>query len=41
MDGITSAINGIADATPLTALIAGVATSGLALAAYIGVVRYL
>ncbi|MEU9473905.1 CPBP family intramembrane glutamic endopeptidase [Streptomyces avermitilis] len=41
VDGITSAINGIADATPLTALIAGVATSGLALAAYIGLVRYL
>lgn len=34
-------INGIADATPSTALIAGVATSGLALSAYTWLVRYL
>ncbi|MFF1443464.1 hypothetical protein [Streptomyces sp. NPDC058295] len=39
--GITSMINGIADATPSTALIAGVATSGLALSAYTWLVRYL
>ncbi|NGO13547.1 CPBP family intramembrane metalloprotease [Streptomyces sp. HC44] len=39
--GIASGINGVADATPLTALIAGVATAGLALAAYAWLVRYL
>lgn len=41
VDAITSAINGAADATPLTALAAGLATGGLALAAYIRLVRYL
>ncbi|WP_329454857.1 CPBP family intramembrane glutamic endopeptidase [Streptomyces sp. NBC_01497] len=41
VDGITSAINSAADATPVTALIAGVATGGLALAVYVGLVRYL
>jgi membrane protease YdiL (CAAX protease family) len=41
VEGVTSAINGVADATALTALIAGVATGGLALAAYVGLVRYL
>ncbi|WP_406423962.1 CPBP family intramembrane glutamic endopeptidase [Streptomyces sp. NBC_01589] len=39
--GITSAINSAAAATPLTALIGGVATGGLALAAYARLVRYL
>ncbi|WP_243718141.1 type II CAAX endopeptidase family protein [Actinomadura sp. 7K534] len=38
---IISAINGAADATPLTALIAGVACAGLALAGYVWAVRYL
>lgn len=41
VDGIASAINGVADATAVTALIAGVVTGGLALAAYVGLVRYL
>ncbi|WP_260609491.1 CPBP family intramembrane glutamic endopeptidase [Streptomyces sp. WAC 01325] len=41
VNGITSAINGVADATPLTALIAGVVTAGLALLAYVRLVRYL
>lgn len=41
VDGIASGINGAADATPLTALIGGVATGGLALAAYLWLVRYL
>ena len=41
VDAITSGVNGAADATPLTALIAGVATGALALAAYVGLVRYL
>ncbi|MFE6483057.1 type II CAAX prenyl endopeptidase Rce1 family protein [Streptomyces sp. NPDC057757] len=39
--GITGMINGIADVTPLTALIAGTVTSGLALAAYTWLVRHL
>lgn len=41
VDAVASAINGAADATPLTALLAGAATGGLALAAYIRLVRYL
>jgi membrane protease YdiL (CAAX protease family) len=38
---IISAINGVADATPLTALIGGVVCAGLALAGYVWTVRYL
>ncbi|CAG6398595.1 CPBP family intramembrane metalloprotease [Streptomyces cocklensis] len=38
---ITNGINDVADGTPLTALIAGVSTGGLALAAYVHMVRYL
>ncbi|MFB4308571.1 lysostaphin resistance A-like protein [Actinomadura sp. GTD37] len=38
---VVSAINSAADATPLTALIAGVAAAGLALAGYTYAVRYL
>ncbi|WP_078862309.1 CPBP family intramembrane glutamic endopeptidase [Streptomyces sp. NRRL F-5123] len=38
---ITNWINGVADGTPLTALVAGVVTGGLALAAYVRLVRYL
>ena len=38
---VISAINGVADATPLTALIAGAACGGLALAGYVWTVRYL
>ncbi|MER6526800.1 type II CAAX endopeptidase family protein [Streptomyces sp. NPDC001508] len=41
VDAITNLINGVADATPLTALISGVATGGLALASYVRLVRYL
>lgn len=41
VDGITAAINRAADGTALTALLAGVATAGAALAAYVGLVRYL
>jgi uncharacterized protein len=41
VDAIGAGINGAADGTPLTGLIAGVATGGLALAAYTGLVRYL
>ncbi|WP_245687233.1 CPBP family intramembrane glutamic endopeptidase [Streptacidiphilus griseoplanus] len=40
-DGVASAINSAADATALTALIAGVATGGLVLGAYVALVRYL
>ncbi|MCX5400326.1 CPBP family intramembrane glutamic endopeptidase [Streptomyces sp. NBC_00102] len=39
--GVCAGINGVADGTALTALLAGVATGGLALAAYVGLVRYL
>jgi len=41
VDAITSGINSAADATPFTAVIAGVVTGGLALAAYVRLVRYL
>ncbi|WP_235834297.1 CPBP family intramembrane glutamic endopeptidase [Actinomadura logoneensis] len=41
VESIITAVNGAADATPLTALIAGVVCGGLALAAYAGLVRYL
>ncbi|WP_433236467.1 lysostaphin resistance A-like protein [Actinomadura nitritigenes] len=41
VDSVISAVNAAADATPLTALIAGVVAGGLALAAYAGLVRYL
>ncbi|MBR7832228.1 CPBP family intramembrane metalloprotease [Actinospica durhamensis] len=41
VDAIASGINSAADGTPLTALIAGVATGGLALVAYVRLVRYL
>ncbi|WP_211244267.1 CPBP family intramembrane glutamic endopeptidase [Actinospica robiniae] len=41
VDAITSGIDSAADATPLTALVAGVVTGGLALAAYVRLVRYL
>lgn len=41
VDAIAAGINSAADGTALTALLAGAATSGLALAAYVGLVRYL
>ncbi|TDD93003.1 CPBP family intramembrane metalloprotease [Actinomadura darangshiensis] len=41
VNSVIAAVNGAADATPLTALIAGVAAGGLALAAYTGLVRFL
>ncbi|WP_335977030.1 CPBP family intramembrane glutamic endopeptidase [Streptomyces sp. CA2R106] len=41
VDAIAGGINKVADATPLTALIGGVATGGLALAAYLWLVRHL
>ncbi|WP_377267637.1 CPBP family intramembrane glutamic endopeptidase [Peterkaempfera sp. SMS 1(5)a] len=41
VDAITAGINDTADGTALTALITGVATAGLALAVYVGLVRYL
>jgi membrane protease YdiL (CAAX protease family) len=41
VDAVGAGVNGAADGTALTGLIAGVATGGLALAAYAGLVRYL
>ena len=41
VDAITAGINNAADGTAFTALITGVATGGLALAAYVALVRYL
>lgn len=41
VDAITTGINDAADGTPLTALLAGVVTGGLALFCYVRLVRYL
>jgi membrane protease YdiL (CAAX protease family) len=41
VDLVTNLINGVADGTPVTGLLVGVATGVLGLAAYIGLVRYL
>jgi membrane protease YdiL (CAAX protease family) len=41
VDWLTSLINGAADATPVTGLLSGVATAGLALGAYVWLVRRL
>ncbi|WP_328719985.1 CPBP family intramembrane metalloprotease [Streptomyces sp. NBC_00247] len=41
VDAIAAAVNGAADGTALTALITGVVTGGLAVAAYVALVRYL
>ncbi|MGW0857018.1 CPBP family intramembrane glutamic endopeptidase [Streptomyces sp. NPDC002690] len=41
VDAIAAGINGAADGTALTALITGVVTGGLAVAAYVALVRYL
>ncbi|WP_413811267.1 type II CAAX prenyl endopeptidase Rce1 family protein [Streptomyces sp. OE57] len=41
VNGLTTLINGVADATPVTGLLSGVATAGLALGAYVWLVRRL